>query len=182
METFSSQPEKQMRAHEGRLADNIVYFARTLRKAGMKVGPAAVNDAIEAVMAAGIGSRDDFYWTLHAVLVTRHEDTVIFDEAFRLYWRSRELEIVSRKAPQANKRLSEEIVRYVQKLREMELFKVPGVAETLDWAAALVGLEVRDLAAEPEVVQDTLLCLLKTQEDRLALAPEVTQRLLGKVA
>ena len=52
--------------------------------------------------------------------------------------------------------------------------KVPGVAETLDWAAALVGLEVRDLAAEPEVVQDTLLCLLKTQEDRLALAPEVT--------
>ncbi|MFZ2101473.1 MAG: VWA domain-containing protein, partial [Oricola sp.] len=91
MESFSSQPEKLVQAHEGRLADNIVYFARTLRKAGMKVGPAAVNDAIEAVMAAGIGSRDDFYWTLHAVLVTRHEDTVVFDEAFRLYWRSREL-------------------------------------------------------------------------------------------
>lgn len=79
------------KAAEGRLADNIVYFARTLRKAGMKVGPAAVNDAIEAVLASGIGSRDDFYWTLHAVLVTRHEDTVIFDEAFRLFWRSREL-------------------------------------------------------------------------------------------
>ena len=49
-------------------------------------------------------------------------------------------------------------------------------------AQANSKLEVRDLAAEPEIVQDTLLCLLKTQEDRLALAPEVTQRLLGKVA
>lgn len=76
---------------EGRLADNIIFFARTLRKAGMRVGPAAVADAIEAVLAAGIEKRDDFYWTLHCVLVTRHEDHVIFDEAFRLYWRSREL-------------------------------------------------------------------------------------------
>jgi uncharacterized protein with von Willebrand factor type A (vWA) domain len=76
---------------DGRLADNIVYFARALRKAGMRVGPASVKDAIEAVLAAGIGSRDDFYWTLHAVLVTRHEDHVVFDEAFRLFWKSREL-------------------------------------------------------------------------------------------
>jgi uncharacterized protein len=76
---------------DGRLADNIVYFARTLRKAGMRVGPAAVVDALEAVRAAGIGSRDDFYWTLHCVLVTRHEDHVLFDEAFRLFWRSRDL-------------------------------------------------------------------------------------------
>jgi uncharacterized protein with von Willebrand factor type A (vWA) domain len=76
---------------DGRLADNIVYFARTLRKAGMRVGPASVKDAIEAVLAAGIGSRDDFYWTLHAVLVTRREDHLVFDEAFRLFWKSREL-------------------------------------------------------------------------------------------
>ena len=76
---------------DGRIADNIVYFARTLRKAGMRVGPAAVKDAIEAVLAAGIGSRDDFYWTLHAVLVTRREDHAVFDEAFRLFWKSREL-------------------------------------------------------------------------------------------
>ena len=76
---------------EGRLAENIVYFARTLRKAGMKVGPASVKDAIEAVLAAGIGERDDFYWTLHAVLVKRREDHAVFDEAFRLFWRSREL-------------------------------------------------------------------------------------------
>ena len=81
------------RPHEpdGRIGDNIVYFARALRKAGMRVGPASVKDAIEAVLAAGIGSRDDFYWTLHAVLVSRHEDHATFDEAFRLYWKSREL-------------------------------------------------------------------------------------------
>ncbi|TGS16021.1 VWA domain-containing protein [Mesorhizobium sp. M2E.F.Ca.ET.209.01.1.1] len=84
-----SEP-KEARA-DGRIADNIVYFARALRKAGMRVGPASVKDAIEAVLAAGIGSRDDFYWTLHAVLVSRHEDHPVFDEAFRLFWKSREL-------------------------------------------------------------------------------------------
>jgi uncharacterized protein with von Willebrand factor type A (vWA) domain len=75
----------------GRIADNIVYFARALRKAGLRVGPASVKDAIEAVLAAGIGDRDDFYWTLHSVLVSRREDHATFDEAFRLFWKSREL-------------------------------------------------------------------------------------------
>jgi uncharacterized protein len=76
---------------QGRLADNIVYFARALRKAGMRVGPASIVEAIDAVLAAGIGSREDFYWTLHAVLVKRREDHAVFDEAFRLFWKSREL-------------------------------------------------------------------------------------------
>ncbi|MEQ1952521.1 VWA domain-containing protein [Mesorhizobium sp. CN2-181] len=89
MDTFRS--DRKVASADGRLADNIVYFARALRKAGMRVGPASVKDAIEAVLAAGIGSRDDFYWTLHAVLVTRHEDHAVFDEAFRLFWKSREL-------------------------------------------------------------------------------------------
>ncbi|MER9366279.1 VWA domain-containing protein [Mesorhizobium sp. M0518] len=86
-----SRPEPKEAMPHGRIADNVVYFARTLRKAGMRVGPASVKDAIEAVLAAGIGSRDDFYWTLHAVLVSRHEDHAIFDQAFRLFWKSREL-------------------------------------------------------------------------------------------
>ncbi|MER9653109.1 VWA domain-containing protein [Mesorhizobium sp. M0152] len=88
--TISRAEPEEARA-DGRIADNIVYFGRTLRKAGMRVGPASVKDAIEAVLVAGIGSRDDFYWTLHAVLVSRHEDHAIFDEAFRLFWKSREL-------------------------------------------------------------------------------------------
>lgn len=76
---------------DGRLADNIAYFARTLRKAGLKLGPAATLDAIAAVESAGLSTREDFYWTLHCVLVTRREDDAVFDEAFRLFWRSREL-------------------------------------------------------------------------------------------
>jgi uncharacterized protein with von Willebrand factor type A (vWA) domain len=73
----------------GRLAENIVYFARALRAAGIPVGPGAVLDALEAVKAAGVGTRDDFYWTLHAVLVKRHEHAVLFDQAFRLFFRKR---------------------------------------------------------------------------------------------
>ncbi|WP_338531426.1 VWA domain-containing protein [Nitratireductor thuwali] len=89
--TFKTGSDMQTADPEGRLADNIVYFARILRKAGLRVGPASVTDAIEAVLAAGIGTREDFYWTLHAVLVNRHEDHAVFDEAFRLFWRSRDL-------------------------------------------------------------------------------------------
>ena len=51
----------------GRLAENIIYFARALRAAGIPLGPGAVLDALEAVKAAGVGTRDDFYWTLHSV-------------------------------------------------------------------------------------------------------------------
>jgi uncharacterized protein with von Willebrand factor type A (vWA) domain len=75
----------------GRLAHNIAYFARTLRCAGLPVGPGAVIDAIAAVETARIGSRQDFYWTLHAVLVKRHEHSMLFDQAFRLFWRRRAL-------------------------------------------------------------------------------------------
>jgi uncharacterized protein len=75
----------------GRIADNIVYFARALRKAGLPVGPAAVLDAIRAVEAAGIGSRDDFYWTLHSVFVKKREHRAVFHEAFELFWRERGL-------------------------------------------------------------------------------------------
>jgi uncharacterized protein len=78
-------------AFDGRLADNIVHFARALRTAGIRVGPGSVVDAIRAVQTAGIGERGDFYWVLHSVLVNRHEDHELFDQAFRLYWRKRAL-------------------------------------------------------------------------------------------
>jgi uncharacterized protein len=74
---------------QGRLAENIVYFARALRAAGIPVGPGAVLDALEALRVAGIGTRDDFYWTLHAVFVKRHEHSVLFDQAFRIFFRRR---------------------------------------------------------------------------------------------
>jgi hypothetical protein len=70
----------------------------------------------------------------------------------------------------------------VEGVRKEELRKVPGVAETLDWAAALVGLGVANLHDAPETVHETLRCLLKTREDRARLTLEVSARLLGKVA
>jgi hypothetical protein len=78
-----------MAASEGRLAENILYFARALRAAGIPVGPGAVLDALEALSAARVGERDDFYWILHAVFVKRHEHTVLFDQAFRIFFRKR---------------------------------------------------------------------------------------------
>ncbi|HXX50163.1 MAG TPA: VWA domain-containing protein [Xanthobacteraceae bacterium] len=74
---------------QGRLAENIVYFARALRAAGIPVGPGAVLDALEALQAAGVGTREDFYWTLHAVFVKRHEHSILFDQAFRIFFRRR---------------------------------------------------------------------------------------------
>jgi uncharacterized protein with von Willebrand factor type A (vWA) domain len=74
---------------QGRLAENILYFARALRAAGIPVGPGAVLDALEALGVAHIGARDDFYWTLHSVFVKRHEHTILFDQAFRIFFRKR---------------------------------------------------------------------------------------------
>jgi uncharacterized protein with von Willebrand factor type A (vWA) domain len=73
----------------GRLAENILYFARALRAAGIPVGPGAVLDALEAVNVGRVGDREDFYWTLHAVFVKRHEHTILFDQAFRIFFRRR---------------------------------------------------------------------------------------------
>src|SRR5262249_33754115 len=68
------------------LAENIVHFARALRAAGIPVGPGAVMDALAAVEAAGVGPREGFFWTVHGVLVERHEDSLIFDPAFRIFF------------------------------------------------------------------------------------------------
>ena len=78
-----------MSAADGRLAENIVYFARALRAAGIPVGPGAVLDALAAVRTAGVGTREDFYWTLHSVFVNRHEHTILFDQAFRIFFKRR---------------------------------------------------------------------------------------------
>ncbi|MFL6931239.1 MAG: VWA domain-containing protein, partial [Xanthobacteraceae bacterium] len=65
-----------------------MQFARALRAAGLPVGPGKAIDAVEAVKTVGIGDRDDFYWTLHAVFVQRREQREIFDQAFHIFWRN----------------------------------------------------------------------------------------------
>ena len=80
---MNEQPEDQ-----GRFAQNIMHFGRVLRVAGLPIGPGKVIDATRAVEAAGITSREDFYWTLHCVFVNRRDQREIFDQAFHVFWRN----------------------------------------------------------------------------------------------
>jgi uncharacterized protein with von Willebrand factor type A (vWA) domain len=75
----------------GHLAENIAYFGRALRAAGLPVGPGAVLEAVSAVEAAGIGHREDFRATLRAVLVKKREHMAVFEQAFAIFWRKRSL-------------------------------------------------------------------------------------------
>ena len=94
----------------------------------------------------------------------------------------REARIILARLPGIETTLALQIARMVNAIRKEDLRKVPGVAETLDWAATLAGLGLHDLRQEPEVIHETMMCLLKTHEDRSRLTREVTERLLGKVA
>jgi MoxR-like ATPase len=87
----------------------------------------------------------------------------------------RELEIVRRKCPQAPETLARQVVAVTQRLRHLDLFKAPGIAETLDWAEALVALD--RIALDQQTLADTLGTLLKYQDDVAAITPEVAARL-----
>jgi len=95
---------------------------------------------------------------------------------------SRETNIIRARVPGISAALAVQIANMVESVRKQDLRKAPGVAETLDWAAALVGLDVKNLHDDPQAVFDTLRCLLKTQEDKSRLPREVAERLLGKIA
>ncbi|MBY6083347.1 MoxR family ATPase [Ruegeria arenilitoris] len=93
-----------------------------------------------------------------------------------------EMAILRARMPEVEGLLARQITGVVQNLRKEDLEKTPGIAEMLDWAAALSGLGVNDLSQSPEAVQATLVCLLKTAADYDAVPPEVMDRLIGKVA
>jgi MoxR-like ATPase len=92
----------------------------------------------------------------------------------------KELRILLARQPDIEVKLAGQIVRFVQALRCEDLQRKPGVAETLDWAAALAGLEVGNLTEDFDLLQDSLLCLLKTHEDQQAVPREVSERLVAK--
>jgi uncharacterized protein with von Willebrand factor type A (vWA) domain len=80
---------------EGRLAENVMHFARLLRAAGLRIGPDRVLDCVKALEIAGAQQfplrREDWYWTMSSVLLSRHEQKPIFDQAFRIFWRDPKL-------------------------------------------------------------------------------------------
>ncbi len=93
----------------------------------------------------------------------------------------KELRIVTARVPGVEASLAAQIVRFVQALRREDLDKMPGVAETLDWARALIGFEIKDLRDDPEVIRQSLLCLLKSNADQRAMPVEKVESLMGKV-
>jgi MoxR-like ATPase len=95
---------------------------------------------------------------------------------------AKELRILRAHIPGADQHILGQIVRFVQALRREDLQKKPGVAETIDWARALIGMRVGALDRDPIALQASLACLLKTDADLKAITPEVTARLVGKVA
>ncbi|WP_259779958.1 AAA family ATPase [Aestuariispira ectoiniformans] len=121
------------------------------------------------------------------VIITSNRTREIHDAIKRrcfYYWvdypdAERELEILGVKAPQVGENLSRQIVAFVQKLRNMDLFKQPGVAETIDWAHALTQLN--HLALDPQTVNDTLGTLLKYQDDIARIQGSEASRLLEEV-
>src|SRR5438128_833002 len=129
----------------GRLAQNIVYFARALRAAGIAVGPKTIIDALDALKAAGVGTREDFYWTLHAVFVKRHEHSLLFDQAFRLFFRKR---------------------AYLVRLMAMMMSQVPAPATQAPKPASqrvqealFAGLDEKLVRENPEIEADARLAM-----------------------
>lgn len=121
------------------------------------------------------------------VIITSNRTREIHDALKRrcfYYWvdypnAERELEILHLKAPEADKRLSRQVVEFVQKVRTMDLFKLPGIAETIDWIKALTTLDVIEL--DPDTINDTLGALLKYQDDIARLQGSEAQRILNTV-
>ncbi len=120
------------------------------------------------------------------VVITSNRTREIHDALKRrclYYWidypdLQKEMQIVRSKVPGAAQKLAEQVTAFVQELRGTELYKVPGVAETLDWTAALVSLNERELS--PSVIDDTLGVMLKYREDVQAVRGEQTRALLNR--
>ncbi|MGI9520794.1 MAG: AAA family ATPase [Hyphomicrobiaceae bacterium] len=94
----------------------------------------------------------------------------------------RELEIVKKRTPGAGDALAAQVVQFVSRLRHEDLEKKPGIAETLDWVAALVDLNIRSIDDDIAAVHASLVCLLKTESDLKSISPEVVGRLSSEAA
>ncbi|MFT6897940.1 MAG: MoxR-like ATPase [Paraglaciecola sp.] len=92
----------------------------------------------------------------------------------------KELRIITTRMPQVSQKLAGQVVEYVQSLRKLDLRKVPGVSETLDWTAALLKLNLSSLDQDPELIMNTLMCLIKTKEDQDLVTRETSDRLIAR--
>ena len=136
----------------GRLAENIVYFARALRVAGIPLGPGAVLDALSAVQAAHVGTRDDFYWTLHSIFVKRHEQSILFDQAFRIFFKRRNYleQLMGMTLPQVDGMAPEPEKQALQRVQEALM---QGLGEKLQREVEELEIDMRQTVSDQEVLQ-----------------------------
>lgn len=126
--------------------------------------------------------------TIPRVILTSNSTRELSDALRRrclYYWldfpaEDKELRIVNARLPNIEQALAGQVVAFIQQLRRMDLEKKPGVAETLDWARALMGIGVRSIDEDRQALRHTLLCLLKTRSDHEVMVPEVVDRLVAK--
>ena len=152
-----------------RLAENIMHFARVLRAAGLPVGPGKVLDGVRAVIAAGVGSREDFYWTLFAVFVNRQDHRELFDQAFHIFWR--------------NPRIMERMLHALMPQVQVEADESKNEAISRRVAEALAkgeGADTMQEAAEEEIEFDAALTysareVLQGMDFESMSADEITQ-------
>jgi uncharacterized protein len=164
-----------MSAADGRLAENIVYFARALRAAGIPVGPGAVLDALAAVHTAGVGTRDDFYWTLHAVFVNRHEHSILFDQAFRIFFKRRGYleQLLGMTLPQAPGTEPDRPKAGAQRVQEA-LFS--GLSDKLQQEVRELEIDMRLTVSDQEVLQKKDFAQMSAAE--IAVAKAAIKRLV----
>jgi len=152
---------------DGRLADNIVYFGRALRAAGLPVGPGTVLDAVAALEIAGVGRREDVYWTLHAVFVSRREHHEVFDQAFHVFWRRRGRveKLISMLSPTAPPRAA---AARKTLLRRVEEALFAGVGSERKSEKPVVEVEARLSASAEDVLRTKDFAQMSADEAREA--------------
>ncbi len=160
----------------GKMADNILYFARVLRGAGMRVGPADAVEAVRAVQAAGMSDRDDFYWILHSVMVKRKEDHPVFDEAFKLFWRSRDLveKMIQMFSPVANPTRDEDKPKAAQSRASQSIFAGRDNKQELEQPE--VEIDAQLTASAREILQKKDFAQMTA--DEIALAKRAMARMV----
>lgn len=148
-------------AGDGKIANNIMHFARVLRAAGLPVGPGKVIEGIKAVETVGLDNREDFYWSLHAVFVNRRDQREIFDQAFHVFWRNPKL--LERMAslvlpsfvdPDAQQN-AEEMNRRLADALKQEQMEVPGEGEGQDEEDPEITVDAVMTFSANEVLQKT---------------------------
>ncbi len=158
----------------GHLADNIAHFARALRKAGLRLGPGATLQAVETLTLSGAMAREDIYWTLHASFVKRHEDTAVFDQAFRLFFRRRTLieKMIALLSPESPGAKEPDKAPMAAALRVAEAFAGDGIKESE---------EVRELTEFDASLSLSDIERLKSRDFAQMTADEIRQaeRLIG---